>query len=311
MQIGVQSKNIIYDENPEEGFELLKEVGFSCIDFSLNKYLSNLDIYSKDINSFFNTSIQGLKQYFTPHKNAAKKFGILINQMHMPYPVYIPYGQKKINSYLWEQVAVKSIQLCEFFECPYIVVHGAKLAYYLGTEEREWECTKKFLEFLAPMAKEMGITMCIENLYENIGGHLVEGPCCNVKKAIERIDTINDKYHAQVVGFCFDTGHASLTGLDFEEFITELGERLKVLHIHDNDGVRDLHQIPFTFSRTRENHSITDWNGFIKGLKNIKFDKTLSFETAPVLTTFPGELKKDVLNIIANIGYYFADKIKE
>lgn len=37
--------------------------------------------------------------------------------------------------------------------------------------------------------------------------------------------------------FCFDTGHANFVGIDFEKFITTLGNRLKVLHLHDNDGI--------------------------------------------------------------------------
>ena len=120
----------------------------------------------------------------------------------------------------------------------------------------------------------------------------------------ERIDRINDRYHAQVLGFCFDTGHANLVGIDFEYFLTTLGSRLKVLHIHDNDGISDLHQIPFTFTKTRENRPSTDWDGFIRGLKNIKFDGVMSFETAPVLTAFPDRMKQDVLSFIAKIGQY-------
>ena len=99
-------------------------------------------------------------------------------------------------------------------------------------------------------------------------------------------------------------------GIDFEKFITTLGSRLKVLHIHDNDGISDLHQIPFTFTRTRENLSSTDWEGFIRGLRNIKFDKVLSFETAPGLTSFPGPMKQDVLGFIARIGRYFGERIQ-
>lgn len=33
---------------------------------------------------------------------------------------------------------------------------------------------------------------------------------------------------------------------------------------------RDLHQIPFTFTRSRENVSSTDWEGFIRGLQETK-----------------------------------------
>lgn len=309
--IGTQTKNVINDNHPEEGFALLKRTGFSCADFSLNSYLLNTSLYQSGLNAFFDKPLQELERFFTPHKQGAKAAGITINQMHMPYPVYVPKANKEINDYLWNQVAPKSMAVCAFFDCPYIVIHGFKLAYFLGSEELEWQETAKFIDSIAPFAKEMGITICIENLYEGIGGHIVEGPCCNVKKAVERIDRINDKYGTEVLGFCFDTGHANLIGIDFENFITTLDYRLKVLHIHDNDGISDLHQIPFTFTKTRENLSSTDWEGFIRGLRNIKFDKVLSFETAPVLTAFPEIMKQEVLGFIANIGRYFAGEIQK
>jgi len=310
--IGVQTKNVINDVHPEEGFAMLKRAGFSCADFSLNGYLSNASLYQSELNDFFDKSIQELEHFFAPHKQGAKAAGITINQMHMPYPIYVPKADREINAYLWNQVAPKSMAICAFFDCPYIVIHGFKLAHFLGSEEREWQETAKFIDSIAPLAKEMGITVCIENLYDGIGGgHLLEGPCCNAKKAAERIDYFNDKYGAEVLGFCFDVGHANIVGIDFERFITTLGSRLKVLHIHDNDGIADLHQIPFTFTKTRENLSSTDWDGFIRGLGRIHFDRVLSFETAPVLSAFPDAMKQDVLGFIAKIGRYFREEIQK
>ncbi len=311
LRIGVQTKNVIEDDHPEDGYALLKASGFSCVDFSLNGYLLNTALYQSEVNSFFDQTMQELEQFFAPHKKGAKSAGITINQMHMPYPNYVPKGSKELNDYLWNVVAPKSMEICAFMGCPYIVVHGFKLAYYLGSERKEWERTEAFLDSLAPIAKELGITICIENLYEGIGGHIVEGPCCDARKAVERIDRFNDKYHGEILGFCFDTGHANLVGIDFERFITMLDYRLKVLHIHDNDGIADLHQIPFTFTKTRENLPSTDWGGFVKGLRNIGFDKVLSFETAPVLTTFPQIMKPQVLSFIAGIGDYFRIEIEK
>ena len=309
LKLGVQTNNIIEDDCPQTGFATLKRAGFSCADFSLNRYLKNTDIYKSEINQFFSQSIQELESIFYPHKLGAEKAQITINQMHMPYPLYVPGEDKEINEYLQEVVAPKSMALCSFFQCPYIVIHGYKLARYWGSEIKEWEQTEKFLDTMLPIAKEVGIIVCIENLYDSVGSHLVEGSCCNAAKAAERIDRINEKYHAEVLGFCFDTGHANLLGIDFEDFITTLGHRLKVLHIHDNDGRQDLHQIPFTFTATRENKSSTDWEGFIRGLRNIYFDAVLSFETAPVLSAFPEEMKETVLGFIAQIGRYFAERI--
>lgn len=308
--IGVQTKNIVFDDNPLEGFEMLKRAGFACCDFSLNSYLLNLDLYHFHRNTFFSQMDCELEAFFLSHKKAADITGIKINQIHMPYPSYVPDAPAALNDYLRDVVAPKSMKICAFLECKYIVVHGFKLVRCLGSEEAEWRRTEEFLDFLAPMARELGITVCIENLYTGMGNHLIEGPCCNAGKAAERIDRMNDKYGTEVLGFCFDTGHANLVGLDMERFITTLGNRLKVLHIHDNDGIADLHQIPFTFAKTRENKSSTDWEGFIRGLKNIGFQGTLSFETAPVLTAFPDEMKQDVLAFLARIGEYFAGKLE-
>ncbi len=310
LEIGVQTHNVVVDADPEPGFKLLSDTGFSACDFSLNMYLKNTDLYAHRVNGFFDASIGELEAFFKPHKEAAKKHGIRIHQMHMPYPNFIPDAPEQINDYLLKEMAPKSMQICHFLECKYIVVHGLKVKQFYGSEEAEWAKTEEFLNTILPMAKEMGIVICPENIYVGAGGHILEGPCCNARKMAERIDRINEKYHADVLGYCFDTGHANLVSLDFEPFLTTLGSRVKVLHIHDNDGVADLHQMPFTFTRTRENHPSTDWEGFLRGLKAIKFRGVLSFETAPVLNSFPEELRPQALRMIAEIGRYFAGELE-
>ena len=92
LEIGVQTQNVLTDENPYVGFELLREAGFTCCDFSLNGYLKNTDIYRANKNNFFDRSIEELELFFPEHKAAAKKNGIGINQMHMPYRVVLPDG---------------------------------------------------------------------------------------------------------------------------------------------------------------------------------------------------------------------------
>ena len=308
-KIGVQSQNAVSDDDPLEGFTAVKKAGFDCCDFSLNSYLKNTSIYKSELNDFFDRTVPELLSFFELHKFSALKAGITINQMHMPYPNFIPGASDSINKYLSETVAPKSMEICAFFRCPHIVVHGLKLKRFLGSEDEEWSETEKFLDTVAPYAKEHGIVICIENLYESVGGHIVEGPCCDARKAVHRIDSFNDRYGSEVLGFCYDTGHANLLGLNHYDFITTLGKRLKVLHIHDNDGVHDLHQIPFAFTRTRENTSCTDWESFIEGLKESQFNGVLSFETAPVLKSFPLEMKENVLEFIAQIGKYFERKI--
>ncbi len=308
-RLGVQTLNVVEDDCPLDGNEKIKNAGFDTVDFSLHDYLTNKDIYGSRINHFFEKSTAELEEHFAPHKQAIEKTGLTAYQMHMPYPVYAPRGSRELNEYLRKNVAPKSLYICKFFNCKYIVVHGFKLAYYVGSEEEEWAATENFLEELAPLAKELGVTLCIENLYDSLADRLTEGPCCDAKKAVERIDRINDEHKAEVLGFCFDTGHANLVHLDIADFLITLGGRLKTLHIHDNDGWRDLHQIPFAFTKTRQNKAATDWEGFIRGLGAIGYDGSLNFETGPALMAFPRELQEDTLRFIARIGKYFADNI--
>ena len=311
MDLSVQTKNIVWDTNPEQGFRLMKQAGFTAADFSLNQYLLNLDIYEQRINGFFSQSIEELHRFFTPHRDAARAAGVRIGQMHMPYPAYVPQGRDDLNAFLWQEMAPKSMALAGFLHCPYIVIHGFKLSRFLGSEEAEWAQTERFIDSLAPLAIEHQTTICIENLYDGFGRHLVEGPCCDARRAAARIDRINARYGAEVLGFCLDTGHANLVGIDFLAFIRTLGHRLKVLHVHDNDGLSDLHQIPFTFARTRENKSSTDWAGFLQGLREIHYQGTINFETAPVLTAFPADMQEDVLRFLARIGRYFEAQIQK
>lgn len=258
IEIGVQTRNVVCDENPQEGFHMLKEAGFDCCDFSLNGYLKNTDIYKGKVNPLFNCSEKELESFFSRHKEAARIEGVTIHQMHMPYPIFSPKTPAEMNEYLRKQVAVKSMQICYFLGSRYIVVHGFKLARYLGSEELEWQETASFLETILPMAKEYGITVCMENLYESVSGHMEEGPGCDVVKAVQRID---------------------------------------------------LHQIPYTFARTGENTTSVNWEDLIRGLKAIKFDGVLNFETAQVLKAFPEEMKFEALQFIAKIGKYWRSEL--
>ena len=157
LDISVQTQNVILDDNPLQGFQLLKEKGFAAVDFSLNGYLKNTDLYKNKLNPFFEQTID--------HKEAAQKTGIRIHQMHMPYPNFIPTATEEVNEFLLKQMAPKSMQLCDFFGCKYIVVHGLKMKRFLGSEELEWQQTRWFLDKILPMAADMGIVVCIDNLY--------------------------------------------------------------------------------------------------------------------------------------------------
>ena len=314
-RIGIQTANIVSDNNPLEGFRRIAEAGFECCDFSLDSYLRYEEFAPDCGKRFFDKSVDELHEYFYPHKMAALACGIKINQMHMPYPLYASNVSDEANDYLRYEMMQKSMELSKFFECPNIVIHQFNLptepdaSCCMEEEGREWKANSKYINAIAPFAAAHGITICLENLYRRSTPYMVEGPCCDPVKLAARIDYFNAKYDCQVLGACFDTGHANLVNMDMESYLKILGHRVKVLHIHDNDRVSDLHQIPYTFTNTRDKICSITWNKFLETLKLISFEGVLSFETAPVLNAFPVELADDAIKLIGAIGRYFAKQL--
>ena len=315
-KIGIQTANIIEDEAPETGFRRIANAGFDCVDFSLDTYLRYEEFAPDYSGRFFDKSLDELFDFFTPHKNAAKSLNIKINQMHMPYPMFATNISREANEYIRYQVLPKFMEICAFLECHNIVAHLFNLpntvpdkACALEQEGIEWRANSEVLHELAPFAAKRGITISLENLYKPGQRRLSEGPCCDPVKLTARIDYFNAKYKSEVLGACFDTGHANLTDMDMASYLKILGHRVKTLHIHDNDCMTDLHQIPYTFTNTRDKICSTNWDEFLRTLKAIGFTGVLSFETAPALKAFPQELADDVLCFIASIGKYFAQEL--
>jgi len=86
---------------------------------------------------------------------------------------------------------------------------------------------------------------------------------CNVPLAIENIDNVKplDYIMANIkdpyLGFCYDSGHNHCFTPD-RDFLTEYGDRLLALHLHDNDGTSDQH--------TLNQYGTIDWQDIAKKL---------------------------------------------
>jgi len=77
----------------------------------------------------------------------------------------------------------------------------------------------------------------------------------------EELNEIIRAFNSEYLGVCFDTGHANLSKDPKKEFYL-LKDKIFTFHIHDNDGMRDLH-LPPPFG-------VFDWNWFIKQLDKTK-----------------------------------------
>jgi len=79
------------------------------------------------------------------------------------------------------------------------------------------------------------------------------------------------KLKQESFGFLLDVGHSNTAG-DLYGTAQLAGRRLQHVHIHDNDGIDDLHQIP--------GMGTIDWAQFIGDLRDAQYEGPLMLEIA-------------------------------
>lgn len=301
IKVGVQTKGILPEMGLEEGISLIAAAGFERVDFNLDTFLKNSDVYAGNINSFFDMDIEKLLAYFDEYRKMFEKYGMKPSQMHAPYPIFVP-GRADVSDYMQKVVIPKSIVIAGKMEIPWVVMHPFKLQYACGIDV-EHEMNLQYFQSLIQMLKEYHVGVCVENLYESVGSRITEGTCADPQEAIWYVDTLNSVAGEELFGCCLDTGHIELTHREPADYIRQVGSRLKIMHIHENDTIGDLHQMPYTFGTNAEDG--VNWDEFCKELEKIRFDGTLSFETFPCVNSFPRGARKEALKTVRLIGEVF------
>ena len=88
------------------------------------------------------------------------------------------------------------------------------------------------------------------------------------KSVAELVDLFPDPR----VGFCLDTGHAAVNGVDSAEEIRAAGARLISIHADNNNGLSDLHNPP--------TEGIVSWPAVEAALADIGYPGRLMLEVA-------------------------------
>ena len=304
----ITSAVILRDESLEDDFKKIRGAGFECLDFNLDIYLPGSDIREGNFSGLFSKSIEELCEYFTPHKELAKKYGIIFNQAHAPFQLYVD-GRDDINEKCLE-VVEKCLAVCDFLDCRYLVVHPIGLAQAHGREYEKNVNVEYYKQFI-PFIKKYHVMVCLENMFAVISRVVTEAVCSDCTMAAWYIDTLNEIAGEECFGFCFDLGHMTLLGKYIRESLIALGSRVKILHLHDNDNIQDNHAIPYSYARTWGQYTVTDWEGLIEGLRAIGFRGNMDFEVATGVRLVPEEIRPAQLAYVHAIGEYFAKRILE
>lgn len=118
----------------------------------------------------------------------------------------------------------------------------------------DYEPLRRSLDDLAVFARELGVRIALENL--NNG-------------SFEVVCKLISEYDPGYLGFCYDSGHGNVAGNGLDQ-LEQLKDRLISVHLHDNDGTSDQHNLIFS--------GTVDWERLAKEILESEYTKCVSME---------------------------------
>lgn len=273
----------------ENAIKMLAKAGYDAFDMSLFHPLSSEDCLYKE----------NFRDYAKKLRELADREGIICNQAHAPFPSSTPEHNKDEQIY---KSIVHSMEIASILGAKCIIVHPKQHLPYRANEKELKKINVEFYKSLIPYCEEYDINVAVENMWQHnpVGGAaIVNSTCARVEEFCDYIDTIN----SDMIIACLDIGHVSLCGEDMSVMIRGLGKRLKALHVHDTDGCRDLHTLPFTANN--------DFPLIMKLLAEIGYEGDLTFEADSFFKNFPQSMYQDVAGFMQKTGRCLINMFEE
>jgi len=259
MRIGTITDFYVRKYGDAEGIRKLAEAGFDCMDYGFFHYPIRGELFTGPDEKF--------EDYFTHLGNVVEESGIGVEQVHSPMPSYV--GKPEEDEYLF-YIQDKSIKAASYMKSKYIVIHPCIPGDYKYTHYRQEtkELNMKFYRKLLPTLDKYNVKLAIENMfnYDPVRKCICPTVVSTAEEILDYIYTLNDEHFVA----CLDVGHANLTGETPEHMARLLSDKLEVLHVHDNHGLDDEHDMPYM--------GTIDWAKFNKALVDINYKGAFSFE---------------------------------
>lgn len=285
MKIGTSTSTFNRRFGDELTIIKLAEAGFDCLDFGFFHYPIRGE------GELFTGSDEKFQAYFTHLGEVAASADIEIRQVHSPMPSST--GKPDEDEYLF-MIQEKSIKAASYMNSKYIVIHPCIPPQYKYTYYRK-ECKELNMNFyhrLLPTLEKYNVKLAIENMfnYDSIRKCICPTVCSTAEEMADYIDTLDDEHFVA----CLDVGHGHLTGDTPDNMARILGDRLEVLHVHDNNGFSDQHVIPY--------HGNINWDSFCNVLTEIGYKGSLSFEADGFFNMYGKKMPEECAQFLCKLG---------
>lgn len=253
-KIGMQNKT--FHHWGEDRYRKARELGFTHLDF---------DLCDCEV-EYYDCSEDEMYRRLIHEKEMMDEAGIAVSQVHGPW-IWPPQDFTEEDRAGRLAKMQRSLRGTKLLDCKYWVIHPLMPYGYdqrvsnPGHEQETWDINIKFMREILKTAKELDITICLENM------PMPDFPIGSPAEILRFVEQINDD-HFQI---CLDTGHVSVyTDKDVAAAVRLFGDHMKVMHVHDNNGYFDIHSLPF--------FGVINWKQFSESLKEINYQGVLSFE---------------------------------
>ena len=274
----------------EKSIDILSEAGYDAIDLSL---FSMTD----DNNEFCR---EGYRTRAIDLGNYAKSRNVFFNQSHTPF-MFNWKNPKEVEERLIPRT-IQALEVSALAGCKIAVVHPVHHEEYLGHEEERFEQNMKFYRELLPYAKEYDIKIALENMFQREKKRKVLGAdtCSNPNEFVRYIDELDDEHFVA----CLDLGHCGVVGEEAYNAIRILGhDRLKALHVHDNDYTNDMHMLPGIGKM--------DWEEIMKALAEIRYDGEFTYEADRFFISMPHAMMPKAVRLMVDMGRYLIGRFDD
>lgn len=269
--------------------EILAQAGFDAIDYGFSPALEHGQLP---------WSTTQYAQYAKEVLHIAHDNGVYFNQAHGPFmfdsSIFPDYKREVFP------LCQRCFEICALLEIPHVIIHPVHHIPYMGNEDLLWTMNMAFYQQLLPEAKQFGVKIALENMYQYDPRRGVL--TADVFAIPERYSAFFDAMNDESLTCCVDIGHCSIVGVDPNHMLRTMNRRVGALHVNDNLFRTDDHIIP--------GHGLMDWNVITKTLADIHYSGDFTYEVINIYRNYDPEFFPVSAKYLHDVGRYLITKIE-